>query len=290
MNKILTFFIILYLELRRKVMGVKYFAEIDVTDNCNLRCGHCYHFNGKQEFVKEELPFKIWKERLDNLYQEGVRFLLLVGGEPALREDVLMYANELFPMIYVITNGTIVIPKEFNHLLFVSIDGSEERNDMIRGRGIFSKVMKNYSGDNRVAINMTITKENYKDLEGVVKLARENGFRGVVCNICSSGTDVEVPMFLKRSDREIIIEELKRVKRLYPRDFILSDRMIKWYEYADHRGFCHWGDEVLHFDVSWKKRRCFGNNADCSNCGCFAGAIQNPMVLIFSPFEAIRLM
>ena len=44
-----------YLELRRKVRGVKYFAEIDVTDNCNLRCGHCYHFHGKDDFEKEEL-------------------------------------------------------------------------------------------------------------------------------------------------------------------------------------------------------------------------------------------
>lgn len=290
MNKIRMFFYIMYLELRRTIMGVKSFAEIDVTDNCNLRCGHCYHFNGKQDFIKEELPLEIWKERFENLHKEGVRFLLLVGGEPTLREDVLMFANELFPLIYVITNGTIKIPKEFNHLLFVSIDGSEERNDMIRGKGIFSKVMKNYSGDHRVAINMTITKENYTDLESVVNLSRENGFRGVVCNICSTGTDVEVPMFLKKSDRDVVMGELKRVKSLYPRDFILSDAMIRWYEYPDHRGYCHWGDEVLHFDVSWNKRRCFGSNADCSNCGCFAGALQNPLMMIFSPFEAIRLM
>jgi hypothetical protein len=31
----------------------------------------------------------------------------------------------------------------------------------LRGNGVFSRIIKNYSGDNRVIINMTITKDNY---------------------------------------------------------------------------------------------------------------------------------
>ena len=38
-----------WLELKRIIFGVKYFAEVDVTDNCNLRCKHCYHFHGKDD-------------------------------------------------------------------------------------------------------------------------------------------------------------------------------------------------------------------------------------------------
>ena len=121
-------------------------------------------------------------------------------------------------------------------------------------------------------------------------MAKENGFRGVVCNICASGTDVEVPLFIKKNERKMIIEELKRVKTLYPKDFLLSKRMIKWYENPDHRESCHWGDEVLHFDVSWNQRRCFGNNADCSNCGCLAGSIQNPLKQVLSPREMMKLV
>ncbi|MCX6822021.1 MAG: radical SAM protein [Candidatus Aenigmarchaeota archaeon] len=289
MKKIYTLFYLIFLELRRIIFRIKYFAEVDVTDNCNLRCKHCYHFHGKNEFKTKELSLDVWRERFNDLHKAGIRFILLVGGEPALRNDILMLADNIFPFVYVITNGTIKIPMEFNHLLFVSLDGMRERNDSIRGKGVFSKVMKNYSGDKRVAINMTITKDNYKDLVDIVKFAKESGFRGVVCNICASGIDVEIPMFVRKNERKMIIEELKRVKLLYPKDFLLSKTMIKWYEYPDHRGSCHWGDEVLHFDVSWNKRRCFAK-ADCSNCGCLAGSFENPLKMLKYPKEMKKLV
>jgi len=282
-------FYLAWLELKRIIFRVKYSAEIDVTDNCNLRCKHCYHFHGKDCFETQKLSIHVWEKRFNELYKSGIRHILLVGGEPALRNDVLMLADRVFPFVHVITNGTIKIPEEFNHTLFVSIDGSQKTNDSIRGNGVFSRVMKNYSGDKRVVINMTITKDNCKELEDVIKIAKESGFKGVVCNICASGTDFSVPMLVKRKERDPIIKELKRVKSLYPKDFLLSKAMIKWYEHPDHRGSCHWGDEVLHFDVSWNRRRCFGKNVDCSNCGCLAGAFQNPLRMLRHPREMIKL-
>ena len=54
--------------------------------------------------------------------------------------------------------------------------------------------MKNYSGDKRVVINMTLTKDNYKELDDVIKIAQENSFNGVVCNISAGRTDVSIPM------------------------------------------------------------------------------------------------
>jgi len=289
MKKIYIFFYLVFLELKRIVFGVKYFAEVDVTDNCNLRCKHCYHFHGKDDFKTKELPLEVWKKGFNELHKKGVRFILLVGGEPALRNDVLMLADKIFPFIYVTTNGTIKIPKEFNHRLFVSLDGTQERNDSIRGKGVFSKVMKNYSGDKRVVINMTITQDNYKELGDVVKIAKENDFRGVVCNIYTPTIGERNHLFIEKEKRKLIINELKRVKSEYPNHFLLTKSMIKWYEFPKHVGFCHWGDEVLHFDVSWNKRRCFAN-ADCSNCGCLAGSVQNPLKLLRYPIVGVKLI
>ena len=279
-----------FLELKRKVLGTKYFAEIDVTDNCNLRCSHCYHFHGKEDFEKKELPLAVWKKRFRTLHKKGIRFVLLVGGEPSLRIDVLMLAHRMFPYVYVITNGTIQIPKKFNHLLFMSLDGMRKTNDSIRGKGSFDRVLKNYSGDKRVAINMTITNDNYKELANVVKLSKRHGFRGVVCNICASGIDFKIPMHVKAEERTLIVAELKKVKKAYPRQFLLSDAMIEWYEVADHRNRCYWGDDVLHFDVNWKTRRCFGTNTDCSNCGCLAGSFQNPLFMALTASEFKKLV
>jgi MoaA/NifB/PqqE/SkfB family radical SAM enzyme len=278
----------LWLQLKRAIFKIKYHAEIDVTDNCNLRCKHCYHFHCKNDFKTQELSMDVWKKRFNDLYKLGVRNVLLCGGEPALRIDVLMAADKMFPYVFAITNGTIRIPEIFDHTLFVSIDGSQKMNDSIRGKGVFSKVMKNYSGDERVVINMTLMRDNYRDLEYVVKLAKENNFQGVVCNIGAGGTNFSIPHVVTRKERVLIIREMKRVKELYPKDFLLSKKMMKWFEYPDHKDSCPWRDEVLHFDVSWNRRKCTVANPDCSNCGSFAGAFQavaNPR----HPIEMVKL-
>ncbi len=283
---------LLWLESKRLLLGTKHSAEVDVTDNCNLRCRHCYHFHGKSEFEKEEVPIDVWEQRFKELHKNGVRFILLMGGEPALRKDVLMLADSMFPLVYVITNGTIKIPEEFNHRLFVSLDGSQETNDSIRGNGVFSKVINNYSGDRRVVINMTLTKDNYKGLEDVVGVAKENGFGGVVCNIFAHAMhpiDSINHLTINNQERKGIISEMRRVKSLYPKHFLLSESMIRWYEYPDHSDYCYWGDNALHFDVSWKRRRCFASNADCSECGCLAGSFQSFMKLLANPKEMFRI-
>jgi len=86
------------------------------------------------------------------------------------------------------------------------------------------------------------------------------------------------------------VDEMKRVKKAHPRQFLLSNAMIKWYREADHRARCYWGDNVLHFDVKWKTRRCFGVDADCSNCGCLAGSFQNPLFMAFSAREFRKMV
>ncbi len=274
LQTILLFF---WLDLKRIMFRTKFFAEIDVTDNCNLRCKHCYHFHGKEDLKKQELQISIWEKRFKNLFKSGIRAVLLVGGEPALRQDVLMLADKIFPLVYVITNGTIRIPEKFNHRLFVSLDGLPKTNDSIRGKDVFAKVIDNYSGDKRVIINMTLTKNNFNELEDVTRIAEKNGFEGVVCNICSGGNEHGSSMVVDKKERAALIKEIKRVKVLFPKHFLMGNAMIKWYEFPDHRDSCTWGDGVLHFDVSWNKRRCFGYNPDCSNCGCLAGSFQSPL-------------
>lgn len=278
-----------WLELKRMITGKKFLAEFDVTDNCNLRCRHCYHFNHNDKIEKKEVPISVWKKRFEELYKSGTRVVLMVGGEPALRADVLDLANQTFPIMSVITNGTIKIPKKFNHRLVVSIDGAQKKNDSIRGEGVFSKVIKNYSGDNRVILNITLMGDNIADLEEVVKTSKKNGFGGVICNVYDSGigSGGSTP---QKEQRKIIMNEVKRVKSLYPKDFLLNGSMVKWFESPDHSGSCYWGKEALHFDVSWKKRKCFGDFFDCSNCGCFAGSMANPIKWIRHPKEIFRII
>jgi len=278
----------LWLDIKQIMFKTKYKAEFDVTDKCNLRCKNCYHFQSKDDIKTQELQTSVWAKRFNRLYKSGIRAVLLVGGEPALRLDVLMLADKTFPLVYVITNGTIKIPKQFNHRLFVSIDGLPKTNNAIRGHDVFSRVIENYSKDKRVIINMTLRIDNYKELEDVIRIAEENLFDGVVCNICGVESDINSSMAVKK-ERVAIITEMKRVKSLYPKRFLMTKAMIKWYEYPDHRDDCDWGDNCLHLDVSWNKRRCFVSNPDCSNCGCLAGSFQTPVKMIRNLRELMKI-
>ena len=129
---------------------------------------------------------------------------------------------------------------------------------------------------------------NSPSLESVVKISMENDFGGVVCNICTPDIKNKKGLLIGKVDRASIISEMKRVKAQYPDNLLLSDAMIKWYEFPDHTDSCFWGDKVLHFDVSWKRRRCFAD-ADCSNCGCLSGAFQSPLKMFRHPREMLRI-
>ena len=216
----------LWLDIKQIMFRTKYKAEFDVTDKCNLRCKNCYHFQSK-DIKTQELQTSVWAKRFNRLYKSGIRAVLLVGGEPALKLDVLMLADKTFPLVHVITNGTIKIPKQFNHRLFVSIDGLPKTNNAIRGNGVFSRVIENYSQDKRVIINMTLRIDNYKELEDVIRIAEENLFDGVVCNICGVETDINSSLAVRKKERAAKITEMKRVKSLYPKRFLMTKAMIK---------------------------------------------------------------
>ena len=79
-----------------------------------------------------------------------VGFILLAGGEPLLRKDVIKtatdYKNILFP---VFTNGTMIddeyldlFDKFRNIVPVISIEGDESNTDTRRGKGIYQTVMK----------------------------------------------------------------------------------------------------------------------------------------------------
>ena len=265
------------LGFKRLLTGIKHTCEIDLTEKCNLNCSHCYFFADGKDKTKEDFSLEIWAERFAELYRKGIRKILFVGGEPALRLDVLELADSIFPVLHVITNGIIKIPVSFNHILFLSIDGNEETNDRIRGIGTFGELIKNYKNDPRVIVNMTLSDDNYKELESVVKLSLNNRFSGVTCNIycCDTDYDDSYEKFIPIGTQEKIVEEIDRVKKIYPAQLLFTKNMVDWYKYPDHTKKCYWRGNVDHYDVDFNRRTCFVNSPDCARCGCYAGAFSS---------------
>ena len=81
----------------------------------------------------------------------GVSFILLAGGEPMLRRDIIEAAgkmpNILFPIF---TNGTYIDEDYFklfdkcrNLIPVMSIEGGKEEADERRGTGVYEKLLSN---------------------------------------------------------------------------------------------------------------------------------------------------
>ena len=63
--------------------------------------------------------------------------MTLVGGEPTMRPDIIqVFCEEMPRRVCVVTNGTYPL-KRFENLYFywISLDGTEDSTDNIRGKG-----------------------------------------------------------------------------------------------------------------------------------------------------------
>lgn len=278
-DNIIRIFHVLYLEVKRIIFGIKYIAEFDLTDRCNLSCAHCYHFRRNSKLDYTELSSEIWKQKFKILKKEGIRRVLLIGGEPSLRKDIIAQAHSFFKYVDICTNGLILIESKNNQKLFVSIDGDNKTHDSIRGEGVFKKVLNNYKNDKRVVFSMTLTIMNWQQLEDVVKIAIDNGVRGVSCDIYTPSPVVNESdkFYINKETRELIINELLRMKKKYPDVFLMSRKAIMWFKEADHKGkACYWRQAVKHFDVNLEERfSC--KDLDCAHCGHFAQANLSPL-------------
>ena len=69
--------------------------------------------------------------------------MVWMGGEPLLRSDVLREGVKLFARNTITTNGTLPLIDLGPKIKWViSLDGPEDINDEIRGKGCFKKVLK----------------------------------------------------------------------------------------------------------------------------------------------------
>lgn len=137
------------------------FLTLFVTARCPLRCGHCFYRDEAMAARPEQ------ELTLDEIRQLARRLpsipkLILTGGEPFLREDLVEITEALADgrsrcrQITVPTSGLYaervaeharrVLPGRpgLDLEIQLSIDGVGDQHDAIRGRGVFDKMMATY--------------------------------------------------------------------------------------------------------------------------------------------------
>ena len=105
------------LEVDRKISRMAYSApvqvQIDVTDECNQNCRHCYWGHELQQCAKHLLSLDEISSLLESLVNSGVFFVSISGGEPFSRSDIMELLQVVAEYtehfnLSIFTNGTLI--------------------------------------------------------------------------------------------------------------------------------------------------------------------------------------
>jgi radical SAM protein with 4Fe4S-binding SPASM domain len=159
-------------------------AVWEITNACNMHCKYCGLDSGKP--VEGELGTEEALDLVDNIHQAGTVSLMILGGEPTVREDlmeIISYAS-LLMSVAINTNGMVVdedyatkLADAGTNQVKISLDGATAAShDINRGKGTYKKVMRALKACKRaniptVVIETTISKYNYGELMHIVNLA-----------------------------------------------------------------------------------------------------------------------
>jgi Fe-coproporphyrin III synthase len=164
------------------------------TKTCNLKCVHCYAEAEIRKF-SGELTTDEARAMIDDLAAFKVPALLMSGGEPLVRPDILdlaQYATTKGIRVTFSTNGTLIDEKKAARIadigvsyVGISIDGGEERHDHFRGqKGAFKGSIRGIRNCRekgiRVGVRFTVTQENLGEIENVFKVVEDEGI-GRLC-------------------------------------------------------------------------------------------------------------
>lgn len=142
---------------------------ISVTEKCNLRCKGCYskYFEDNIVHDDKELTIDNYRKIFDEAKRLGISIITFVGGEPLLRQDLIVLASKYKKILFPIYTNGLLLGKSYQQLLlrhrnlipFFSIEGFEKETDERRGNGVFGIVLKKmkWLKENHLLYGVSIT-------------------------------------------------------------------------------------------------------------------------------------
>jgi radical SAM protein with 4Fe4S-binding SPASM domain len=193
-----------YLALNGKAKTLSKLS-IELTYKCNLKCIMCPQANElkkdnsalkKAMQTEKEIGIEVIRKVLKEATDIGVKAITFTGGEPFMRKDILEILEEAkkYPITCtIISNGGVIKDEQIKRIVEIgvdkiifSLDGPKDIHNQIRGNNkTFDNLIKNTAkfqeeknSQNKnipdVSFNCTISSENYKHLEEIMDIAKEN--------------------------------------------------------------------------------------------------------------------
>ena len=167
-----------------------FMVSYSITQKCNLKCKHCYS-ESVEEAAVDELSTEEAFRLIDDLSKWGIRLLIIDGGEPLCREDMLevvKYAASKGIRTTIGSNGILIDERMARKMadagvmaVAISVDGADAKtHDSFRGvAGAFQQTLKGVEACRNVRLpfqfNTVIRKETLSQLPDLLRMAVDYG-------------------------------------------------------------------------------------------------------------------
>ncbi len=174
------------------------------TNNCNLRCKHCYQNAGGIGVKKDELSTEERFKVIDDLASNDIPTIFFSGGEPVIEKDfwdIARYAKEKGMYLSIASNGTLFTKENAKKVkdigfgyVAVSLDAATpEKHDTFRGvPGMWDRSVEGIrnliNAGITTCIQYTFAKENADELPKMFELRKKLGaYKVIVYNYIPVG-------------------------------------------------------------------------------------------------------
>lgn len=251
------------------------FISVDVTDQCNLRCQHCYFFEQEQEGILDAAG---WERRILDLKTKSkfMHSCTWVGGEPMLRKNVIERCKSHFLHNLVVTNGTMPLPDWPDVYFHLSIDGNEVAHEtMRRQRGLYQLMKKNCSRpDLHVTGAMCVTSLNVHTIADVIDdWATTTHLKGIMFDFYTPIQGLSDDLWIGWQRRDEVLDQLASLKKTYGDFIAMDDRVLELMKSQNAPRItqnCLFEKKGYSLTTTGEiKEKCMlGPKADCARCGC----------------------
>lgn len=197
-----------------------------MTKLCNLNCKHCC-LSAIQVNADDMKKFKAHMDIIQKIVELQPEGINLTGGEPLTISninEILEYVSQNYQgKITLATNATLIGEHNVEflcqriHHFDISIDGyDEESSTLIRGHGVFNKVIKAIhllkdNGARSISLSAAFTNSTYKHIQKFIDLCSELGVQPITRYMNPTGRALinqledatEIVDFLKPEVRDV---------------------------------------------------------------------------------------
>ncbi len=256
------------------------FCQFAISNVCNARCGFC-------SFARDKLSPDDWKyvsperalEALEILYRQGVRYLVITGGEPLLHRslaEIISQASRLGMTVLLVTNGSLLSEKTIFQLanagvtsFIISIDAATvKQHEDNRGLpGVCRRIFEANQTLSRLKLSSTAstTMSRLVDYGALPDFLLSLGFSSVtfsypLTTLSSSFLGYAQSDLIDFNGEELVeaFEKVKEMKKRFPvvNPTPSLEEMVRFLRKEEQRYPCLGGYQYFYLDWNLDLWRC----------------------------------